>query len=86
VTAVKDVLQAALATRDGYHAGTISAHGLAVARSHYIERLGRLLTQRRPRDRRLRRFHAHLVVEFEAIFSFLFHPTLDATNWRAEHV
>jgi len=23
--------------------------------------------------------------EFEAIFSFLFDPTLDATNWRAEH-
>jgi hypothetical protein len=24
-------------------------------------------------------------VEFDAIFSFLFDPTLDATNWRAEH-
>ena len=85
VTAVKDVLQAALATRDGHHAGTISAHGLAVARGHYVERLGRLLTHRRPHDRRLRLFHQHLVVEFEAIFSFLFDPTLDATNWRAEH-
>ena len=85
VTAVKAILQAALATRDGYHGGTISAHGLAVARGHYVERLGRLLTQRRPRDRRLRLFHQHLVVEFEAIFSFLFDPTLDATNWRAEH-
>ena len=85
VTAVKNVLQAALATRDGHHAGTISAHGLAVARGHYVERLGRLLTQRRPRVRRLRLFHQHLVVEFEAIFSFLFDPTLDATNWRAEH-
>ena len=85
VTAVKDLLQAALATRDGYHAGTISAHGLAVARGHYVERLGRLLTRRPPRDRRLRLFHQHLVVEFEATFSFLFDPTLDATNWRAEH-
>ena len=24
-------------------------------------------------------------MEFDAIFSFLFEPTLDATNWRAEH-
>ena len=85
VTAVKDILQAALATRNRYHAGTISAHGLAVARGHYVERLGRLLTHRRHRDRRIRLLHQHLVVEFEAIFSFLFDPTLDATNWRAEH-
>ena len=33
----------------------------------------------------MRRFHQHLIVEFTAIFSFLFDPTLDATNWRAEH-
>ena len=85
VTGVKEILQAALATRDGYHAGTMSAHGLAVARGHYVERLGRLLMHRRHRDRRIRLFHQHLIVEFEAIFSFLFDPTLDATNWRAEH-
>ena len=34
---------------------------------------------------RVRRFQQHLIVEFDAIFSFLFDPTLDATNWRAEH-
>ena len=33
----------------------------------------------------MRRFQQHLIVEFDAIFSFLFDPTLDATNWRAEH-
>ena len=33
----------------------------------------------------VRRFQQHLIVEFDAIFSFLFDPTLDATNWRAEH-
>ena len=32
----------------------------------------------------MRRFQQHLIVEFDAIFSFLFDPTLDATNWRAE--
>lgn len=84
VTAVKAILQAALATRDRYHAGAVSDQGLAVARGHYLERLGRLL--QRPPSRRLaiRRFQQHLIIEFEAIFSFLFDPTLDATNWRAE--
>ncbi|HEX2311388.1 MAG TPA: IS66 family transposase, partial [Vicinamibacterales bacterium] len=85
VTAVKAILQAALATRDAVQAGTVSVHGLAVARGHYLARLGRLLERRPARDRRIRLFHQHLVVEFEAIFSFLFEPTLDATNWRAEH-
>jgi transposase len=84
VTAVKDVLQAALATRDGYHAGTVSAHGLAVARGQYVERLGRLLARRPSRHRRLALLQQHLLTEFTAIFSFLFDPTLDATNWRAE--
>jgi transposase len=85
VTMVKNVLQAALATRAAYHAGTVSAHGLAVARGHYIERLGGLLERPPSRHVRIRRFQQHLIVEFDAIFSFLFDPTLDATNWRAEH-
>jgi transposase len=85
VRAVKAVLQAALATRAAFQAGAVSAHGLAVARGHYVERLGRLLARRPSRDRRLRLFQQHLTVEFAAIFSFLFDPTLDATNWRAEH-
>ena len=84
VTAVKAVLQAALATRDGYRAGTVSAHGLAVARGQYVGRLGRLLARRPSRQRRLARLQQHLVTEFSAIFSFLFDPTLDATTWRAE--
>jgi transposase len=85
VGAVKAILQAALATRDRYRTGDVSAHGLAVARGAYVERLGQLL--QRPPSRRLavRRFHQHLIREFEAIFSFLFDPALDATNWRAEH-
>jgi transposase len=32
-----------------------------------------------------RRFAVHWRTEFEAVFRFLFDPTLDATNWRAEH-
>jgi transposase len=85
VTAVKDVLQAALGTREAYRVGDVSAHGLAVARGHYIERLGRLLERTPSRRLRVRRLQRHLIIEFDAIFSFLFDPTLDATNWRAEH-
>ncbi len=81
--AVQGLLQHALALRDRYHAGAVSAHGLAVAR-------GRLITAMDARlDRTsvvadVERFAAHLTVEFPALFSFLFDPTVDATNWRAE--
>jgi transposase len=84
VRAVKAILQAALTTRDRYHAGAVSDHGLAVARGHYLERLGQLLQRTPSRRLAVRRFQQHLIVEFAAIFSFLFDPTLDATNWRAE--
>lgn len=84
VTAVKAILQAALATRDAHRAGDVSPQGLAVARGQYLERLGRLLERTPSRHLRVRRFQQHLIVEFDAIFSFLFDPTLDATNWRAE--
>ena len=84
VTAVKAILLAALTTRDRYRAGTISAHGLAVARGQYLERLGQLLARTPSRHLHVRRFQGHLIVEYDAIFSFLFDPTLDATNWRAE--
>ena len=82
---VQALLQAALATRDRYAAGTVSDHGLAVARGAYVTRLGDLLNRRPSRLADARRFATHLATEFEAVFSFLFDPTLDATNWRAEH-
>jgi transposase len=84
VLAVKAVLQDALATRARFVAGDLSTHGLAVARGHLIARLGRLLERTPSRRLTIRRFQSHLITEFEAIFSFLFDPTLDATNWRAE--
>jgi transposase len=62
----------------------VSAHGLAVARGQYLERLGRLLARRPSRYRRIAQFQQHLDDDFAALFSFLFDPTLDATNWRAE--
>jgi transposase len=84
VRAVKAILQAALRTQAQSRTGTISAHGLAVARGQYLERLGRLLARTPSRRLAVRRFQGHLVREHDAVFSFLFDPTLDATNWRAE--
>ena len=84
VRGVKAILQAALRTRAQYQQGTLSRHGLAVARGQYLERLGRLLAKTPSRRLAVRRFQGHLVREYDAIFSFLFEPTLDATNWRAE--
>jgi transposase len=64
--------------------GRVSTHGLAVARGQLIERLNRQLDH--PGTvADVRRFAAHLAVEWPAPFTFLFDPTtIDATNWRAE--
>jgi transposase len=82
--AVQAILQAALATRDRYHPGTLSDHGRAVARGQCLARLDRLLARRPSRLRRVRQFAAHLDRNADAIFRVLVDPTLDATNWRAE--
>jgi transposase len=82
---VDRLLRAALATRARHAAGRLSDHGLAVARGTYVNRLSGLLTRRPSRLADARRFATHLHHEFDAVFSFLFDPTLDATNWRAEH-
>jgi transposase len=82
---VDRLLRAALVTRDRHAAGRVSEHGLAVARGAYVHRLGDLLARRPSRVPDARRFATHLTAEYDAVFSFLFEPTLDATNWRAEH-
>jgi transposase len=80
---VQAILQPALAVRDRYHAGTISTHGVAVARGHLITRLeARLAQPSGVLD--VQRFVRHLSRKFSAMWSFLFDPSIDATNWRAE--
>jgi transposase len=76
--------------RDGWHSYRYfrtAAHQTCLA--HLLRRCRTLLLdgpgRPRRRQRRMRLFHQHLITEFEAIFSFLSDPTLDATNWRAEH-
>ena len=80
---VQTVLQQALTLRDRHAAGTISAHGAAVARGRLLGRLTTVLDQPTTVPA-VRRFVAHLDREWSALFSFLFDPTIDATNWRAE--
>ena len=81
---VQVILQHALDVRDRHRAGVVSAHGLAVVRGQLIARLADRL-ERPSRVPDVQRFAAHLLREFTAVWSFLFDPTIDATNWRAEH-
>ncbi len=80
---IKRVLQQALAVRDRYAAGTISPHGVAVARGHLETRLATRLDQPTTLPA-VQRLVAHLDREWPALFGFLYDPTVDATNWRAE--
>ena len=80
---VQALLQQALQVRDRHAAGTMSAHGMAVARGHLLARLTTVL-DRPTTVPAVRRLAAHLDREWPALFSFLYDSTIDATNWRAE--
>ena len=80
---VQAVLQAALDLRDRCNAGELSEHGMATARGRLTARLARLVDDPPPLAD-AERFAAHLATEFPAVFLFLWDPSLDATNWRAE--
>lgn len=80
---VQVILKAALSLRDRHDQGWIRERGLAVARGRLESRLDRELDRgwRSPANRRLA---AHLQRERQAVFTFLYCPGLEATNWRAE--
>jgi len=80
---VAEFLGAALALRNRRDEGTISSHGLAVARGRLEKRLDRLLggNLSHPGNRK---FQKHLVSHREEILTFLYEPDLEATNWPAE--
>lgn len=82
--AIKAVLQCALELRDRRDAGLISPHGLAVARGRIERRTDRLLTWQ-PTDNENRKLVKHLNKERSALFTFLRHPEVEATNWWGEH-
>ena len=80
---VKSILQDAVDVRDRLATGEISAHGAAIARGQLTSQLLELLDA--PGGLAdCHRLAAHLTIELPALFSFLFDPTVDATNWRAE--
>ena len=80
---VQAVLRAGLDLRDRCNAGELSEHAMATARGRLNARLGRLIDAPPPLDD-AERFAAHVATEFPAVFLFLWDPSLDATNWRAE--
>ena len=77
------ILRHALTVRDRRAAGTISAHGVDVARGHLFQQMLDVLEDPGTITD-VQRFARHLSVELPALFSFLVDPDLDATNWRAE--
>jgi len=80
---VARILQRALRVRDRRTAGTISAHGVDVARGHLFHQMLDVLADP-GMVTEVQRFARHLEAELPALFSFLVDPELDATNWRAE--
>ena len=80
---VKALLRRALEVRDRRDAGEISAHGAKIAGGRLSLELLALLECSSTLPP-VERFANHLAKEFVAVFNFLFHPALDATNWRAE--
>jgi transposase len=80
---VLDIFQDALALRDRHAVGEVSQHGLAIARSRLENKLERLIWPLKT-DSANERFARHLWNHLEQLFTFLYFPGLDATNWRAE--
>jgi len=80
---IKEVLQEALDLRNRRDAGQVSPHGVAVARGRLGKRLDRLLYRTRSNAAN-ERLAKHLYHHREQLLTFLEHPGLDATNWRAE--
>jgi len=81
--AVEAILQQALELRDRQQAGHLSPHGSAVARGRLEARLDRLL-EPHYRSAANERFANHLYRNRDLLFTFLYCPGLEATNWRAE--
>jgi len=80
---VKEFLSDALALRDRRDCGTISSHGLAVARGRLDKRLDRLLEWNLSHPGN-HKFQKHLAGHSDQILTFLYDPDIQATNWPAE--
>lgn len=81
---VQAILQAALAVRDRREAGTISPHGVRVAKGRLEAKIDRLLAGKLTAAANLR-FAKHLRRHQDDLFVFLDRQDVEATNWPAEH-
>lgn len=79
--AIMNVLKAALDLRDRRE--NMSERGFAVARGHIEARMDRLLAWQ-PTYAPNGKFARHLRNERPHLFTFLYHPEVEATNWPAE--
>ena len=80
---VKGVLLDALTLRDRHETGEVGDRGLAVLRGRLKTRLYRLLAWTRTNDAN-ERLAKHLANHRDQLFTFLYRPGLDATNYRGE--
>ncbi len=80
---IKAVLKEALALRDHRDEGTITAHGFRSRKGKIEAAMDRLLDDPDLHEESIR-FALHLLTNREALFLFLDHPDLEATNHLAE--
>lgn len=80
---IKAVLKEALALRDRRDEGTITPHGLRSRKGKIEASMDRLLDDPDLHDESIR-FALHLLTNRDALFLFLDHPDLEATNHLAE--
>jgi transposase len=80
---VQELLQTGLELRDRYLEGGVSDHGLAVARGRLENQLADLVIPTKSNAAN-ETFAWHLYNHLHEVFTYLYFPGLDATNWRAE--
>jgi transposase len=81
---VQALLRAGLELRDRRDQGSLSAHGLAVARGRLEARLDRLLYQTSLLNPENIRLANHLEAHQHQVFTYLWIPGVEASNWPAE--
>ena len=81
---VQALLWAGLELRDRRDEGILSVHGLAVARGRLEARLDRLLYQTSLTNPENIRLANHLEAHQHQVFTYLWIPGVEATNWPAE--
>jgi len=80
---IRSIMKDALTLRDRRDRGALGHHGLLVAAGRIGARMDRALASVPGHDEN-RKLHKHLCTERHALFTYLAHPGVAATNYRAE--